>query len=141
MSKRGDTCADLVQLRDAEPLTTLGFMTQTLASRISAGMGFLAVALGAFGAHGLSKTLAEHKTTEIWQTAALYHLVHSVMLVVVCRMGKFEKAAWACFLAGILIFSGSLYFLAALNIRWLGAVTPFGGLALLAGWLLLLKKP
>jgi uncharacterized membrane protein YgdD (TMEM256/DUF423 family) len=115
-------------------------MTNTLAFRIAALMGLLAVALGAFGAHGLKGVLAQHDTTAIWEKAVLYHFIHAVMLVVLAF--RFEKAVargpWFCFLAGIVIFSGSLYLLAVTNLRWLGAITPFGGISFIAGWLWLM---
>lgn len=97
------------------------------------------MALGAFGAHGLSERLAGFQTVEIWEKAVLYHLVHAVILVVLSRHG-FSRGPWICFLAGIVIFSGSLYLLAAFNLRWLGAVTPIGGLSFLAGWVGLMRS-
>jgi uncharacterized membrane protein YgdD (TMEM256/DUF423 family) len=105
--------------------------------RFAAISGFLAVALGAFGAHGLKNLLTQYETTAIWQTAALYHLVHSAVLLFVAS--REPLSAWACrlFLLGIIVFSGSLYMLAVTNLRWLGAITPLGGLCLLAGWLAL----
>lgn len=108
-------------------------MTATSAIRIAAIAGFLAVALGAFGAHGLEKILHENQTTEIWKTAVFYHFVHAVMLFVLASRPA-ARRAWVCFLAGIVIFSGSLYVLAVTNIKWLGAITPLGGLSFLAGW-------
>jgi len=109
-------------------------MSNAAATRIAAGTGFLAVALGAFGAHGLKHVLAEKGTEAIWQTAVLYHLTHAVVLLLVAGRKPFVAGAWWCFLAGIAIFSGSLYLLAITNAHWLGALTPFGGVSLLAGW-------
>src|SRR5690349_8395355 len=106
-------------------------------TRISAIVGFLAVALGAFGAHGLKPLLIQHGTTDIWQTGALYHLVHSAVLLFVASREPFPRWSWWLFLVGIFIFSGSLYVLAVTNVRWLGAITPLGGLSLLGGWLAL----
>ena len=97
-------------------------------------MGFLAVVLGAFGAHGLKAILIQNETTSIWEKAVFYHFIHAVMLFILARQRPFALAPWACFLAGILIFSGSLYLLALTNLRWLGATTPFGGMCFLAGW-------
>ena len=97
-------------------------------------MGFLAVVLGAFGAHGLKAILIQNETTSIWEKAVFYHFIHAVMLFILARQRPFALAPWTCFLAGILIFSGSLYLLALTNLRWLGATTPFGGMCFLAGW-------
>ena len=110
-------------------------MNQVVAFRIAAGLGFLAVALGAFGAHGLSATLNRHGTGAIWEKAVLYHFVHTIVMLFLARTKPWQMGPWFCFFAGILIFSGSLYVLAGTNTRWLGAVTPFGGLSFLAGWL------
>ena len=110
-------------------------MTNTTASRAAALTGFLAVALGAFGAHGLKKILAQNGTASIWETAVFYHFVHAVMLFVLAERKPLAAGPWWCFLAGIVIFSGSLYLLAATGMDWLGAITPVGGISLLAGWL------
>ncbi|MBI3191148.1 MAG: DUF423 domain-containing protein [Pedosphaera parvula] len=110
-------------------------MKSTLGLRIAAGLGFLAVALGAFGAHGLSKTLAEYGTGATWETAVFFHAIHAVMLFLLASQSPFRSGSWWCFFVGILVFSGSLYLLAGTNARWLGAVTPLGGVSFLAGWL------
>lgn len=110
-------------------------MNNVLATRIAAVMGLLAVALGAFGAHALSETLARHGTDAAWQTATFYHFVHAVMLFVVAGRLPLPRGPWYCFLTGILVFSGSLYLLALTNQRWLGAITPIGGVSFIAGWL------
>jgi uncharacterized membrane protein YgdD (TMEM256/DUF423 family) len=105
--------------------------------------GFLAVALGAFGAHGL-KGYLEHLPDSAqrmawWQTAAQYHLAHALALglaaYVAGRTGATAAtvAGW-CFAGGVLLFSGSLYVMTLTGTRALGAVTPFGGLLMLAGW-------
>ena len=104
------------------------------ALRISAVLGFLAVALGAFGAHGLKGILEAHNQTANWETAARYHLIHAVLLVVLALIRPEWKTPWRLFLTGTLIFSGALYILALTNLKWLGAVTPIGGVFLLAGW-------
>ena len=109
-------------------------MTSTLATRIAALVGFLAVALGAFGAHGLKDTLTEYGTTAIWEKAVFYHFIHAVMLFVLAQRQPVRSGPWLCFLTGIAIFSGSLYLLAVTNLKWLGAITPFGGVSFLAGW-------
>jgi uncharacterized membrane protein YgdD (TMEM256/DUF423 family) len=109
-------------------------MSGATATRIAAATGFLAVALGAFGAHGLKDILAQNGTTAIWEKAVFYHFIHAVMLFLLAGRKPFAAGAWWCFLAGIVIFSGSLYLLAVTNEHWLGAVTPIGGASLLVGW-------
>jgi uncharacterized membrane protein YgdD (TMEM256/DUF423 family) len=109
-------------------------MTNATALRISAAAGFLAVISGAFGAHGLKEILAQNGTTAIWEKAVFYHFIHAVMLFVIAGRKPFPAGAWWCFFAGIVIFSGSLYLLAFTNVKWLGAITPIGGVAFLAGW-------
>ena len=113
----------------------VSIMTNTTATRVAAVAGFLAVALGAFGAHGFNKILAQNGTAALWQTAAFYHFIHAVMLFVLAERKPLANGPWWCFLAGIVIFSGSLYLLAVTDARWLGAITPVGGLSFLAGWL------
>jgi uncharacterized membrane protein YgdD (TMEM256/DUF423 family) len=113
-------------------------MTNTSATRIAAAAGFLAVALGAFGAHGLKAVLTQNGTVSIWETAVFYHFIHAVMLFVLAGRKPLVTGPWWCFLAGIVIFSGSLYLLALTGVHWLGAITPVGGVSLLAGWLWLL---
>ena len=112
-------------------------MTNSTALRISAIVGFLAVALGAFGAHSLKELLAQNGTTAIWEKAVLYHLVHSVVLLLIATREPLAARAWRLFLAGVVVFSGTLYVLAVTNVKWLGAITPIGGLCLLGGWLAL----
>jgi uncharacterized membrane protein YgdD (TMEM256/DUF423 family) len=114
-------------------------MSTTATTRIAAAMGFLVVALGAFGAHGLKDTLAANQTAVVWERAVFYHAIHAVMLFILASRTS-ARGAWFCFLAGIAIFSGSLYALAITNVKWLGAITPFGGVSLLAGWLWLFLR-
>ena len=116
-------------------------MNSTLAQRLAALAGFLAVALGACGAHGLKAVLEKNATLAVWQTAALYHLVHAVVLLVLAQKAAVARLPFALFGAGIVIFSGSLYTLAVTNVKWLGAITPLGGVCFLAGWLALAWKP
>ena len=104
--------------------------------------GFVAVAAGAFGAHGL-KTHISAERLATWETAAHYQLVHSVMMVVVAMAmesrsdsRRMSSVGWL-FLAGIILFSGSLYALSLSGFRILGIITPFGGVSLLLGWLML----
>jgi len=116
-------------------------MTTPTALRVSAALGFLAVALGAFGAHGLKPVLEANHTLALWEKAVFYQFIHTVMLYLLAARTPFRGGPWFCFLAGILIFSGSLYLLALTNLRWLGAITPFGGVSFLAGWLWLIVAP
>lgn len=101
--------------------------------RIAATVIFLGIALGAFGAHGLADRLEETGRLDNWQTATFYHLVHGVAMFVIALSGKRAIGFW-WFLAGIVLFSGSLYVLALTGITKLGAITPFGGTAMLIGW-------
>jgi uncharacterized membrane protein YgdD (TMEM256/DUF423 family) len=113
--------------------------------RLFFGLGalsaFLAVAAGAFGAHALRVRLAPDLLA-VFETAARYQMYHALGLVAVAWAaarwpgGLVEWAGWL-FVAGTVLFSGSLYGLALTGVRWLGAITPLGGVAFLAGWLCL----
>jgi uncharacterized membrane protein YgdD (TMEM256/DUF423 family) len=116
-------------------------MSQPTASRFAALMGLLAVGLGAFGAHGIKRLLAQNGTADIWEKAVFYHFIHAVMLFVLAERKPFQAGPWWCFLVGIFFFSGSLYLLAATDVLWLGAITPIGGVSFLVGWAWLLVKP
>ncbi len=102
---------------------------------------FLSVAAGAFGAHGLKARLGPDLLT-IFETGARYHMYHSLGLIAIGLVAQarpsplLSGAGWAM-LAGILLFSGSLYALALTGVRALGAITPIGGLGFLVGWALL----
>lgn len=109
--------------------------------RIAAVLGFLAVALGAFGAHGLKEFLARNQTTAIWEKAAFYHLTHAIVLLFLASRPVLIAGAWWLFFAGVVVFSGSLYLLAVTGVKGLGAITPVGGICLLAGWLWLVVRP
>lgn len=111
--------------------------------RIAAALCFLAVALGAFGAHGLKSTLETHGMLDVWNKAVLYHFIHAIALFVLALYGTANRGAWWLLLAGIFLFSGSLYIMALIpQMRgWLGTVTPFGGLCFLAGWIWLVIAP
>jgi uncharacterized membrane protein YgdD (TMEM256/DUF423 family) len=115
-------------------------MSITIALRVSAALGFLAVGLGAFGAHGLKHVLAQNQTAAIWEKAVFYHFIHVVMLFVLASRPRLPAGPWFAFLIGIVLFSGSLYVLAATNLKWLGAITPLGGVSFLVGWLWLAIK-
>ena len=111
--------------------------------RIAAGLCFLAVALGAFGAHSLRSTLEQHGMSDVWNKAVLYHFIHAIALLVLALYGTVNRGAWWLLLVGILLFSGSLYVMALIpQLRdWLGFVTPLGGLCFLAGWACLIIVP
>ncbi|SDT88113.1 Uncharacterized membrane protein YgdD, TMEM256/DUF423 family [Verrucomicrobium sp. GAS474] len=97
-------------------------------------LGFLGVALGAFGAHALAPALLERGMTEAWKTAVLYHLVHVAVLLALVREESVPDRVRGCFVVGIVLFSGSLYALGLGAPRGAGIVTPLGGLCFLAGW-------
>jgi len=97
-------------------------------------VGLGAVAAGAFGAHGLKGVFTPDRL-ETFEVAVRYQMFHALAILLAGLLDA-RTAAW-CFLAGTAIFSGSLYLLVLTEHRWLGAVTPVGGLLLLAGWLLL----
>ena len=104
--------------------------------------GFLAVALGAFGAHGLTQTLQANDRVATWETAVSYQMYHALALFVVAWIASetatpLTQAAGGCLMGGIVIFSGSLYVLSITNITRLGAITPIGGVLFLIGWVLL----
>ena len=103
--------------------------------------GFLGVALGAFAAHGLKTTLAPEMLA-VFETGVRYQMYHAfAMLAAALGFARWQARGFAfagwLFAAGIVVFSGSLYLLALTGVRWLGAVTPIGGLCFLAGWALL----
>jgi uncharacterized membrane protein YgdD (TMEM256/DUF423 family) len=113
---------------------------------LGAAFGLLGVAAGAFGAHAIREMISPERQAT-WETAARYHLYHALALLAVGLLlsmrgeagsgaGPITLAGWA-FATGIVIFAGSLYLLALTDIRWLGAITPLGGVAFLLGWALL----
>ncbi len=112
---------------------------------LSAGLlGFAGVTLGALGAHGLHHELMVRQTADVWRTAVLYHLAHTVALLALTgtttaaggRLPRLAAAAAFCWIAGVVCFSGSLYALALGGSHLLGPITPLGGLLFLSGWCL-----
>ena len=110
---------------------------------MSAGLsGFLGVGIGAFGAHALKDKLTPELAT-IFQTGVQYHLVHTLalfgvgLLISVMPQASIPRVSGYLFMAGIVLFSGSLYTLSITGVRWLGAITPLGGVCFLAAWALL----
>jgi uncharacterized membrane protein YgdD (TMEM256/DUF423 family) len=109
--------------------------------RIAAILGALAVALGAFGAHGLKKTLSADQLA-VFETGVRYQVYHVFALLAAGILhqsfaGKYILLAGRLFITGIIIFSGSLYLVAILpaQYNWLGAITPLGGICFIAGWI------
>jgi uncharacterized membrane protein YgdD (TMEM256/DUF423 family) len=101
----------------------------------------LAVAIGAFGAHGLKSHLS-NETIQVFKTGVEYHFYHALGLLLIGILSISLPSGllnWSAILitAGIILFSGSLYILAITGIKWLGAITPLGGLSFIAGWILL----
>ncbi|MFC4321843.1 DUF423 domain-containing protein [Litchfieldia salsa] len=104
---------------------------------------FLAVALGAFGAHGLEGKVTE-KYLKVWETGVTYHMYHALGLIFIAFLvDKWPNSSIVSFsgwlmVVGIILFSGSLYVLSTSGIKVLGAITPLGGLAFLAAWVLII---
>ncbi|HLE56254.1 MAG TPA: DUF423 domain-containing protein [Rhodothermia bacterium] len=116
-------------------------MTPKILVSVGAVLAGIGVAAGAFGAHGLSDVLSPARMS-VYETAVRYHLIHAVALVVTGVLVTSVPAVQVAvsgylFLTGILLFSGSLYLLVLTDSPWLGAVTPFGGAAWIAGWAVL----
>ena len=108
------------------------------AGAVMCGLGVL---LGAFGAHGLRGRVTPEMLA-VFETGVRYHLVHGLALLAVARATTRWPNTWISasgwlFVAGIVVFSGSLYLLSITGVRWLGAITPIGGLCFVAGWLIL----
>ena len=108
-------------------------------------MGFLGVALGAFGAHGLKSAISPDMM-DVFKTGVLYHLIHSVVILGIGLSKSPNQEHWnqglgkaaIFFLAGIILFSFSLYLLAITSLSAFGLITPFGGICFLIGWLLVI---
>ena len=116
-------------------------MSRLALLRVAAALCFAAVALGAFGAHALKATLQSSGMLDVWNKAVLYHFLHGVALVALALYGARNRPPYFLLVAGIVLFSGSLYTMALTNVRWLGAITPLGGLCFLAGWAWLVITP
>ena len=107
-------------------------------------LGGLAVGIGAFGAHGLQPLLEATGRSETFETAVKYHFYHTLAILILGIWHGFQperkwlKASMWSFFIGILIFSGSLYILSLSGITWLGAITPFGGVAFIIGWIFII---
>ncbi len=131
--------ADRDQFFISRPLLTTG-----------AVIALLAVMAGAFGAHGL-RGMVSDRGLEVFQTGVTYQMYHGIALVLVSLLSaaglsrRLLTVAGAFFIAGVVLFSGSLYLLALTDIRWVGPVTPLGGVCLIVGWAVLataaLRRP
>ena len=110
---------------------------------LGSALMFLGVGAGAFGAHGLAAYFEKYSNLEAtYDTAVHYHIVHGLALLATAWVSNHWPGNWSVwagylFLIGIVLFSGSLYLLVFTRLRWLGAITPLGGVAFLAGWLCL----
>ena len=118
-------------------------MTAKTVLIIAGVLGALSVGIGAFGAHGLQDTLSANGKTDTFETAVKYQFYHTLALLLLgILMMQFQHAylsyAAYAFVAGIVVFSGSLYVLSLTNISILGAITPIGGLGFIAGWIFLI---
>ena len=104
-------------------------------------LAFSAVLFGAFGAHALKETLSAHDSIQTWETAVRYQMWHALALILLSiislKHSITKKMIGPCFAIGTILFSGSLYGLALDGPKWLGPITPLGGLSLMIGWLLL----
>jgi len=113
-------------------------MTDRIITLLAALNMIVAVGAGAFGAHGLKRLLTPEMLA-VWQTAVTYHIAHALGLFILAGLSArlnqplIGMAAWVM-LAGIVMFSGSLYLLSTTGMRWLGPITPLGGLAFMAAW-------
>lgn len=118
-------------------------MTKTL---LLFGISFcaLSVVMGAFGAHSLKQKLSEYSMS-VYEKAVLYQFFHAFAIIFVASIGKFFATnefniCGLLFLFGIVLFSGSLFILSITDIKWLGAITPVGGLFFIVGWIILFLK-
>lgn len=104
----------------------------------------LAVIIGAFGAHGLEEILIENQRLDTYETAVKYHFYHALGLILIGTIAGYIKdnmnLVFYFMIFGVLFFSGSLYILSITNIKWLGAITPIGGLLFISAWILLAFK-
>ena len=112
-------------------------MSKKIQVNISAVLGFLGVALGAFGAHGLSDTISENML-ETYKTGVLYHLIHAVVLLALALSNHRFVKSFLFIAIGILLFSFSLYIYSVTGIKFLAMVTPVGGISFLIGWIFII---
>ena len=124
-------------------MTISAAATSSLFLRLAAASAFIVVGLGAFGAHGL-RSMLDAARLGTWETAVQYQMFHVLALLVVGLLARDHESVllrWSgwSFVLGTLLFSGSLYVLALTGLRWLGMITPLGGVCFLLGWALLFR--
>jgi len=128
--------------RGSRPSVGASAGLSTLALRAAGALGMTGVMLGAFGAHALRGRVSP-EMLEVYKTGVSYHLWHALGLLgislLVDRL-RWPRVTLALFIGGVVVFSGTLYLLAISGVRWLGAITPLGGLSLIAGWATLLAS-
>ena len=115
----------------------------TIHQRIGAALATIAIGLGAFGAHGLESRLETAGMVEVWRNAVFYHLIHAVCIYFLASMAGTKPSlglslVMNLWIAGVVLFSGSLYGLALTSWGVLGPITPIGGLCLITGWVVAL---
>ena len=110
------------------------------AIKLTAIIGAAGIILGAFGSHGLEGILEKNGNVSVWKTAVFYHLIHAVLLVLITHnLSGFSKVTYLFCAIGIFLFCGSLYLLAIFELKWLGPITPIGGVSFIIAWLTMLK--
>ena len=132
----------LQKIRDSP--TSLGMHSNdvsVLLFRIAAALCFLAVALGAFGAHGLRSTLESRGMVDVWNKAVFYQFIHAIALLVLALYGSVNRGAWWLLFAGIVLFSGSLYLLALTSLALVGRCYSRGRSLFPCGWAWLFLAP
>lgn len=110
---------------------------------IGAILAMLGVIIGAFGAHALKSILEANSRVDTFETAVKYHFYHAIGLLIIGLLSNLQPSKWLsyagnCLLIGVIIFSGSLYALCVSGITFLGAITPIGGVCMIAGWFLVI---
>ena len=116
-------------------------MSGTVCARIGATFCFFAVALGAFGAHALKSIIERNGMVDVWNKAVFYHFTHAIAIFVLAFSNTTQRGPSGFFVPASVFSAGSLYTMALTNLRWLGAITPLGGLCFLAGWAWLCLAP
>ena len=115
--------------------------TPVWAKKATPVIGAVGILLGAFGSHGLKELLEANGYVSVWKTAVFYHLIHALLLVFLTfNNATFNKLSYIFCIVGLLLFSGSLYVLSIFEWKWVGVITPFGGLSFILAWLSMLRS-